>query len=431
MGKTKLRIAIFHLGFFYSGGGEKLVLEEIRGLEAVGHQVTCYAPIVDREGCFPDLIQRADLRPLLPQPPRWLPLRDALWIVLCCLLVPFMAWRFRSYDVFLGANQPGPWFAWVLSKILRKPYVIYLAQPNRLLYPRKIDLEQGLRIREGDYLLLVGLRRVAGWLIAWADRVSVQDAHTLLTNGDYAAGLLQAAYQRSNRVCPAGCHPMLETSLNYAARWQGQLSVNGTEIPKPYVLLTNRHYPQKRFEYVIQALPAVRSEAPQLSLAITGQETRYTDQLRDLVEKLGLQTKVHFVGLVSETDLARLYREAALYVYPSPEEDFGMGIVEAMAAGTPVVAWNHGGPTVMVIDGLTGYLAQPWEVSNYADKMILLATDPALSERMGRAGHRRARGEFSYERHNQTLDSALWAAVEGHRESSPVDSQSSPVRAGG
>ena len=54
MGETKLRIAIFHLGFFYSGGGEKLVLEEIRGLRALGHEVTCFAPYVDRERCFPD-----------------------------------------------------------------------------------------------------------------------------------------------------------------------------------------------------------------------------------------------------------------------------------------------------------------------------------------------------------------------------------------
>ena len=48
-----MKIAVFHLGFFYSGGGEKLILEEIRGLRALGHKVNCYAPYVDREECFP------------------------------------------------------------------------------------------------------------------------------------------------------------------------------------------------------------------------------------------------------------------------------------------------------------------------------------------------------------------------------------------
>ncbi|MBI2846197.1 MAG: glycosyltransferase family 4 protein [Chloroflexi bacterium] len=414
MERKRLRIAFLHLGFFYSGGGEKLVLEEIQGLKALGHEVVCYAPFVDRTSCFPDLMAKADIRPILPQPPSWLPLRDALWILLSCLLIPFMAWRFRCYDIFLGANQPAPWFAWVLGKILSKPYIIYLAQPNRLLYPRQIDLEQKLRIREGDYLFLVALRRIAGWFIAWADQVSVRDAQAMLTNGDYAAGLIRAVYRRNNQLCPAGCHPLPEEALDYAARWQGELSVNGITICKPYVLLTNRHTPQKRFEYVIWALRTVVEKTPHLSLVITGQETQYTKQLHDLIRHLALEEQVQFVGLTSETDLARLYREAALYVYPSPEEDFGMGIIEAMAAGTPVVAWNHGGPTVTVEDGVTGFLAKPWLVSDYTSKMAHLATDPALAERMGRAGHKRAKEKFSYESHHRILEEALGEAVKNY-----------------
>ena len=115
-----MRIAIFHLGFFYSGGGEKLVLAEIRGLRELGHEVTCYAPFVDREDCFPGVPEMAEIRPLLPPPPKWLPIKDGLWLTLSCILIPLMAWRFRLYDVFLGANQPAPWFAYVLSLILRQ-----------------------------------------------------------------------------------------------------------------------------------------------------------------------------------------------------------------------------------------------------------------------------------------------------------------------
>ena len=45
-----MKTAIIHLGFFYSGGGEKVVFEEVRGLRARGHQVDCYAPFVERQG---------------------------------------------------------------------------------------------------------------------------------------------------------------------------------------------------------------------------------------------------------------------------------------------------------------------------------------------------------------------------------------------
>jgi glycosyltransferase involved in cell wall biosynthesis len=167
----------------------------------------------------------------------------------------------------------------------------------------------------------------------------------------------------------------------------------------------------KRFEFAIWSLKMIWKKKPNLSLVITGQETEYTDQLRYLVNGLGINNAVYFVGLVTERDLQRLYLEAALYVYPSPEEDFGMGIVEAMAAGVPVVAWNNGGPTVTVVDGETGFLIEPYEERSFAEKVLQLATDPMISEKMGRAGHKRAEEFFSYERHNKMLEQALREAI--------------------
>jgi glycosyltransferase involved in cell wall biosynthesis len=407
-----MNIAIFHLGFFYSGGGEKLVLEEIRGLRALGHDVTCFAPYVDRQGCFPDVPEMADIRTLLPPPPPWLPMKDPLWVTLSCLLIPFLAPRFRSFDVFLGANQPGPWFAFVLSRLLHKPYVIYLAQPLRIMHPRAVDLENGIRIREGDVQYISTLTRTAGRIVDWADRISVRNARAVLANGDHVSRWIKEVYGVDNQRCPAGCHPLSANELDYSARWGGQLQINGFTLPRPFILLTNRHSPMKRFEYAIWALKSIVRHSPSVQLVITGQETEYTDQLKYLVEGLGLSHSVHFVGLVKEEDLRRLYRDAAAYVYPSPEEDFGMGIVEAMACGTPVVAWNNGGPTVTVLNGKTGFLVDPYDTQSFAESLLRLVTSPALAERLGRAGHRRARQVFSYERHNEDLADALLRAAE-------------------
>jgi len=175
----------------------------------------------------------------------------------------------------------------------------------------------------------------------------------------------------------------------------------------------------KRFEYALWALKTIRRTAANVSLVITGQETEYTDKLRYLVDGLGLSHAVHFVGLVTEIDLARLYENAAVYVYPSPEEDFGMGIVEAMAAGTPVVAWNNGGPTVTVRDGITGFLVEPYDTEAFAERLLRLVSYPQVAEDMGRAGHSRARQLFSYERHVELLEQALLAAV-GSEDLEPV-----------
>lgn len=406
-----MRVAIIHLGFFYSGGGEKLVIEEMRGLRRLGHHVDCFAPYVDREGCYPGEPEMAEIKALLPHPPKWLPLKDPLWVALSSLLIPLLAWRFRNYDVLLGANQPGPWLALVTSKILGKPYVVYLAQALRLLHPRTVDVQNGVRIREGDHRFLMTIKRIGGGLIDKADRVSVSRARAVLTNGDHVGRWISEIYGVSTQVVPAGCHPVPQDSLQYLNRWQGSVTVNNHDVQKPFVLLTNRHSPMKRFEYALWAMKSLRRRRVQITLVITGQETEYTQQLRHLVDTLSVQGAVQFVGLVSDDQLGILYREAALYVYPSPEEDFGMGIVEAMAAGTPVVAWGNGGPTVTVVDRETGFLARPYDTDEFAERMVQLASSPALVERMGRAGHRRASEMFSYQRHCRLLEQALEEAV--------------------
>jgi glycosyltransferase involved in cell wall biosynthesis len=410
--KRQLRIAIFHFGFFYSGGGEKLVLEEIKGLRRLGHDVTCFAPYIDRERCFPGVSEMAEVQALLPPPPKFLPFRHAISVLLCCLFVPFMALRFRKFDVFFGANQPAPWLTFVLSKILKKPYVIYLAQPFRLLHPRRIDLENGLRINDGDQHLVQILTRIGRPIINLADRISVKQADVILTNGSYVRRWIEGIYNCQSIECPAGCYPLPIEKLKFDNRFNGDVIVNGVVIPKPYVLLTNRHAPQKRFEYAIWGLKIINKINPELYLVITGQETQYTHELRYLVESLRLEHRVFFVGLVEEKELSILYQEAALYVYPSPEEDFGMGIIEAMAAGTPVVAWNNGGPTVTVRDGVTGFLVEPYDTETFAERLLRLASCPQVVESMGRAGHRRARELFSYERHIELLEQVLLTAVE-------------------
>ncbi|MFV2044814.1 MAG: glycosyltransferase family 4 protein [Anaerolineales bacterium] len=416
-----MKIAIFHLGFFYSGGGEKLILEEMRGLKALGHDVECFAPYVDKDGCFPDSPEMQTIKRLLPQPPDWLPMKDPLWVLLSCVMIPFLAPRFRQFDVFFGANQPGPWFAFVLGRILNKPYVIYLAQPLRTLHPREIDLQNGIRIREGDTRFINLMTQAAGWLIDKADRMSVANSSFVMTNGSYVSNWISEVYGVATVNCPAGCYPVRGKDLRYRHRRSGSLRFNGDFIPKPFMLLTNRHSPMKRFEYALWAMKAIGRTNHRISLVITGQETEYTTLLKYLVAGLGLEEVIHFVGLVTNENLAMLYGEALLYVYPSPEEDFGMGIVEAMAAGTPVVAWNNGGPTGIVIDRETGFLIEPYDVDSFTDKMALLSSNPALAESIGRKGHARSESHFSYAAHNRKLEETFAEAIEIHQQESEPD----------
>jgi uncharacterized protein (TIRG00374 family) len=408
------RIAVFHCGFTYSGGGERIVIEEVLGLRRRGYEVECYAPTVDQSRCFPDLIGDVRVRTFLPQLPRWFPFREAVQMAATSLLMPLYAWRFRGVDAIVGCNQPSAWIAWWAARLMDVPYVVYLNQPNRLVYPRKIDRETGW-VANADYRLLAAIVLRATRFVAWADRRSVQEADLLLVNGDYIGDIIRRTYRSEAIDCPAGCHVASSGfPLPIDARFAGGLTINGFPIRRPYVLLTNRHYPQKRFDLAIKAMAEVRKRHPRVHLVIPGPATSHTESLKALVTELQMTDAVLFLGAIAEDELQKLYGGAAVYVYPAPEEDFGMGVIEAMAKGVPVVAWNQAGPTVTVGPG-TGHLAEPLVVDDYAAGISRLLDDPAGNQSTGARAFEWAR-RFDWERHLDILERAVLDVARSHEQ---------------
>ncbi|HSS93793.1 MAG TPA: lysylphosphatidylglycerol synthase domain-containing protein [Candidatus Dormibacteraeota bacterium] len=408
------RIAVFHCGFTYSGGGERIVIEEVLGLRRRGYKVECYAPTVDASRCYPDLIGDVGVRTFLPQLPRWFPFREAVQMAATSLLMPLYAWRFRGVDAIVGCNQPSAWIAWWAARLIDVPYVVYLNQPNRLVYPRSIDRETGW-VANADYRLLAAIVMRATRFVAWADRRSVQEADQLLVNGDYIGDIIRGIYRRDAVDCPAGCHVASSGfPLPEQARFSGGLTINGYPIRRPYVLLTNRHYPQKRFDLAIRSMQEVRKRHPKVQLVVPGPATAHTAVLKTLTGELGLNDAVLFLGAITEDELQKLYEGAAVYVYPAPEEDFGMGVIESMAKGVPVVAWNQAGPTVTVGAG-TGHLAEPLEVGDYANGIAGLLDDPAANQATGARAFEWAR-RFDWERHVDTLERSILEVARSHEQ---------------
>ncbi|MBU0618883.1 glycosyltransferase family 4 protein [Patescibacteria group bacterium] len=397
----KPKIAIFHCGFVYSGGGERIVLEEALGLKKRGYQVKVYAPTIDVKLCYPQLLKKLNVKMFLPSFIEWLPFRDALRMAATSLLAPFLAINFRDSDIFLGANQPGAWIAFCMAKVLKKPYLVYLNQPNRLIYPRKIDKQTGWQNRK-DYYLLAKVIKLIHSFIRWADRVSINSCQSLLVNGDYIGQIITQIYGQDVVVCPGGVYP--QKRLIKQNVFKGQFKIKNHLIVKPYILITNRHEPQKRFDYVLKALKKVLNKFPQVELVIPGPFTLYTLDLIALARKLKINHKVKFIGQITEVDLQKLYSQAVVYCYPSPEEDFGLGPLEAGAWGVPTVAWNHAGPGVTVKSNQTGYLAKPYEINDYADKILKLIDYPQQRAKMGLAAWNWTKNQFSWQRHINILE---------------------------
>lgn len=400
----RLRIAIFHLAFLYSGGGERLVLEEALGLRKLGHKVDVYSPIVDSKNCFPDLLKKVGVHLLIPKLPLWIPDVELISILLGCILVPFFFWKFKEYDVYFGANQPGPWIAYLLSRINKKPYAVYLSQPTRLIHPRLIDQKTGLKIVDGMTILNI-VNFFCKPLINWADVKSITGTSLVFADGMYMKGVLEEVYDVTTVVAPAATHVHPKISEKATQRrFKGFSVIGRRRIPRPFLLVTNRHFPQKKFEYAMEVLKLLQPMS--VSLVITGKETTYTKYLKKIAD-----SSVYFLGLVNEKDLTKLYKEAAVYIYPSPEEDFGMGIIEAMSYGTPVVAWNNAGPTGIITHGEDGLLAQPFSVVDFADKVRLLLTSRKVYKNIVRSAYKTVEKHFSFISHNRLIEEYLLRLV--------------------
>jgi glycosyltransferase involved in cell wall biosynthesis len=392
MTKKNKKVTIFHCGFIYSGGGERIVLEEARGLRSRGYDVEVYAPTVDYKNCYPEMLKELEVKAILPTVIDKLPYRNALRMVVSSILAPILAIKFRKTDVFIGANQPGVWIAYCMARVLGKPFVIYLNQPNRVVHPRPVDMEYGWYTTVKDFQLLYRALRIVGPVIEFLDNRSIKAADHVLANGGFIGSIIENVYSREVVDAPAGA---------YAYK------VGKPDDKKPYALITNRHDPQKRFDYVITAFSEVVKNVPKARLIIPGPFTDHTKKLVNLAKKFNIDHKITFTGKITEKELQKLYEHATVYCYPSPQEDFGLGPLEAGGWGVPTVAWNHGGPTVTVENGVTGFLAEPYDTSDYAKYMVKLFKNKSLRKRMGQAAFERTKKKFSWEAHNDILEKAM------------------------
>lgn len=89
-----------------------------------------------------------------------------------------------------------------------------------------------------------------------------------------------------------------------------------------------------------------------------------------------------FAGYLTGETLAKVYANSHLFIFPSPTETFGNVVLEAHAAGTPVIGANSGGVKNIIQQGRTGYLCEPKNIEQFSNAIITLLTNPSLQLQM-------------------------------------------------
>jgi len=160
---------------------------------------------------------------------------------------------------------------------------------------------------------------------------------------------------------------------------------------RPTFLYLGRLKRYKGVELALRAIAAARQSRADITLDICGQGDD-RPRLERLARELGLAAAVRFLGFVPEEEKRRLLRRAWAVVFPSPKEGWGITNVEAAACGTPALASDSDGLRESVRDGVTGYLVPHGDSAALANRMLALANDPGLVERLGRAARSFAEG---------------------------------------
>lgn len=191
------------------------------------------------------------------------------------------------------------------------------------------------------------------------------------------------------------------TSPDHADTDAQRVAVKADEL---VLLHVGRLERAKGAETLAAAIPTVLEKEPRALFVSMGEDrpdgrgSSWCRRLSSELKRKGMGDRALFLGEVPQKELLAWYRRAQLAVVPSMlYESFSYTCAQALAAGLPVVASRIGGVPETVDDGINGILVPPGDASELSRAILHLASDPALRDRMGKAGRAKAQ-QFGAER---------------------------------
>jgi glycosyltransferase involved in cell wall biosynthesis len=274
------------------------------------------------------------------------------------LVLPVLAWRI-GYDVVLSPANFGP-----------------LAIRAQVIVLQNVLTVGARETRAGKKLYWTALRIMTA--------LSLGIARGAIAVSQYVAQTSTTGWLTQRQ--PAVIHHGVADSFSPIARRPSNA---------PFVLAVGDLYVQKNLHRLIEAMAVIRAEHPDVTLRIAGEaiDADYAAELRRLVAKLDLMDVVVFLGRCDSAALIKLYRDCAVFVFPSTEESFGMPLVEAMACGAPVVASRSA--ATPEIAGDAALLCDPEDPGEMARAILRVLDDSGLGDTLRDRALQRARA-FSW-----------------------------------
>ena len=318
---TEPKIAIVHDWLTSMGGAELLLLE----LHKLFPKAPIYTSVFDKKAlpAFKDIdVRTTYLQEKLPSSLRY---KHVLWPTLRAKA--FRTLDLSEFDIIISASSAE-------AKAVRKTrpdqvHIAYIHTPIRYYWSHYEEFKKEFKfgvftpfIRPVIPFFVKRMRKL--------DLESVKDIDVFIANSTVTQQRIKEYYNKPSTVV----YPPVDVE-RFTPKPTGER--NG-------YILWGRHVPYKRFDLAIKACNELGAE---LTILGTGPDT-------DRLKKIAGPT-IRFLGRVSDEELVSRAQSAKAFLFPN-EEDFGISAVEALAAGTPVIAYAKGGALDIVQDGETGVL---------------------------------------------------------------------------
>jgi glycosyltransferase involved in cell wall biosynthesis len=260
--------------------------------------------------------------------------------------------------------------------------------------------------------LLGFLTRLSGFSSPWV--CSVHDIHSKSWRGRWALPFFGSVWHRADKVIAIseavkswlvqgyrlesekvqvvyyGIEPERWCSPSRDLRFEWKLA------EKLLVGSVGRLESRKGHDLLIRAMPFIAQRFPQTMLLIAGHDPwGYGRVLESLVTQLGMEKHVRFLGF--QDDIPSFLHAIDVFAFASRSEGFGQVVIEAMAAGKPVVVSRIAPLTEIVIDGETGFYAEPENPESFAEKILWLLSHREEAQNMGKRGQEVVKKRFSAE----------------------------------
>ncbi len=393
MSTSPLRIAVFH--DLPSGGAKRTVHAQVAELTRRGHRVDCFVTSTAEESFLPLRDVAHDLTVVdVPEPPdrektlagrpspadlvRWMGVyrglrranREAARLV-----------DDGGYDVLLV--HP--------SQFTQAPHILRWARTPTVYYCHEV-----LRAAYEPLISPLPVRLAIRLSLGRVDRRNARAADVIAVNSRYTGQRARAVYGREGRVAP----PAVD-----ADRFRPGAGSRG-----PHVLAVGALHPLKGMGFIVDAMGRLE-DGTRPPLVVVSDRARAGERRRIEERAAAAGVELELRERIPEAELAALYAGARLVLVASHREPLGLVPLEAMAAGTAVVAVEDGGVAETVIDGETGYLV-PRDPALFAAAVRRLLEDPEAAEAMGRRGRAHVESYWSWER---SVDDLLELMIEAVR----------------